>query len=35
LPGAIEYRLVGDALILWEVHAGILIDALPSAFVGA
>ena len=32
LPVAIEYQLVGDALILWDVHAGILIDALPSAF---
>lgn len=33
LPGAIEYRLVGDALILWDVHAEILIDALPRALV--
>ena len=33
LPGAIEYRLVGDALILWDVHAEVLIDALPRALV--
>lgn len=32
LPEAIEYWLVADALVLWDVHAEILIDALPSAF---
>jgi hypothetical protein len=31
LPEAIEYRLVGDTLILWDVHAEILIDALSGA----
>jgi hypothetical protein len=35
LPGAIEYRLVADALILWDTHAEILIDALPGALVGS
>ncbi len=33
LPGAMEYRLVADALILWDTHAEILIDALPRALV--
>jgi hypothetical protein len=33
LPSAIEYRLVGGALILWDTHAEILIDALPGALV--
>jgi hypothetical protein len=33
LPPAIEYRLAGGALILWDVHAEILIDTLPDAFV--
>ena len=33
LPPAIEYRLVGGALILWDAHAEILIDALPGALV--
>lgn len=31
LPDAIEYRLVTDALMLWDAHAEILIDALPGA----
>jgi hypothetical protein len=33
LPAAIEYRIAGGALILWDAHAEILIDALPDAFV--
>jgi hypothetical protein len=32
LPAAIEYRIVSGTLILWDVHAEILIDALPGAF---
>lgn len=32
LPHAIEYRIVNGALILWDLHAEILIDALPGAF---
>jgi hypothetical protein len=31
LPEAVEYRLVADALILWDTRAEILIDALPGA----
>jgi hypothetical protein len=33
LPSAIEYRIVGGALVLWDTRAHILIDALPSAFI--
>jgi hypothetical protein len=33
LPPGIDYELVGDALILWDSHAEILIDALPGALV--
>jgi hypothetical protein len=33
LPQAIEYRVVSGALVLWDVHAEIVIDALPNAFV--
>jgi hypothetical protein len=33
LPAAIEYRIVSGALILWDVHAEIVIDALPDAFL--
>lgn len=32
LPEAIEYRVVGGSLILWDSHAEILVDALPGAF---
>jgi hypothetical protein len=33
LPSAIEYRLVGGTLILWDADAEILIDALPRAVI--
>ena len=33
LPDAIEYRMVSGALILWDMHAQILIDGLPYAFL--
>jgi hypothetical protein len=34
LPAGIEYRFVGEALVLWDAHAEILIDALPGALTG-
>jgi hypothetical protein len=33
LASAIEYRIAGAALVLWDSDAEILIDALPDAFV--
>jgi hypothetical protein len=33
LPAAVEYRLAGGALILWDTDAEIIVDALPDAFV--
>lgn len=33
LPAAIEYRIVNGNLILWDLHAEIVIDALSDAFV--
>jgi hypothetical protein len=33
LPRAVEYRIAGGALILWDTDAEILVDALPDAFV--
>jgi len=33
VPAGISYRVVGGALVLWDDHAEILIDALPDAFV--
>ena len=31
LPRAIDYRLVGASLVLWDVDAEIVIDVLPDA----
>jgi hypothetical protein len=33
LPDAIEYRVVGGNLILWDMHAEIVIDVLPDALL--
>lgn len=33
VPPGIEYRMVNGALVLWDAHAEIVIDALPAAFV--
>jgi hypothetical protein len=33
VPAAISYRIASGALVLWDDHAEILIDALPDAFV--
>lgn len=33
VPGAISYRMAAGALVLWDDHAEIVIDALPDAFV--
>jgi hypothetical protein len=33
LPPAMEYRIAGGALILWDTRAEILIDVLPDAFL--
>ena len=30
LPGGIEYRVVGTDLVLWDVHADIMIDVYPT-----
>lgn len=30
----IEYRIVNGALVLWDMHAEIVIDALSDAFIG-
>jgi hypothetical protein len=32
LPEAVEYRVVGGSLVLWDSHAEILVDALLGAF---
>jgi hypothetical protein len=32
LPGDIQYRILGSSLVLWDLHADIVIDVLPDAF---
>jgi hypothetical protein len=31
LPPELEYRFVGPDLILWDVHAGVIVDFVPNA----
>jgi hypothetical protein len=31
LPAAVEYRLVGASLVLWDADAELVIDVLPGA----
>jgi hypothetical protein len=31
LPSELEYRFVGRDLILWDVHAGLIVDFVPNA----
>lgn len=31
LPRELEYRFVGRDLILWDVHAGLIVDFVPNA----
>jgi hypothetical protein len=33
VPSAISYKMAAGALVLWDDHAEIVIDALPDAFV--
>ncbi len=33
LPDGIEYRMVNDALVLWDAHAEIVVDVLPAVFM--
>jgi hypothetical protein len=31
LPEELQYRFVGRDLILWDVHAGLIVDFVPNA----
>ena len=31
LPSGLEYRFIGRDLILWDTHAGLIIDFIPRA----
>jgi hypothetical protein len=32
LPVELQYRIIGNALVLWDHHANIIVDFLPGAF---
>ena len=32
LPEELQYRIVGNALVLWDHHANLIVDFLPEAF---
>jgi hypothetical protein len=32
LSGDVEYRIVNRALVLWDIHANLVVDVLPDAF---
>ena len=31
LPGELQYRIIGRALVLWDHHANLIVDILPGA----
>jgi hypothetical protein len=33
LPPELQYRIVGDTLVLIDVHAGLIVDLLPHALI--
>ena len=32
LPPELQYRIIGNALVLWDHHANLIVDFLPGAF---
>jgi hypothetical protein len=32
LPAELQYRIIGNALVLWDHHANLIVDFLPGAF---
>ncbi len=32
LPPELEYRFIGQSLVLWDVHANLIVDFMPGAF---
>ena len=33
LPAELQYRIIGNALVLWDHHANLIVDFLPGAFI--
>jgi hypothetical protein len=31
LPPEVQYRFIGRSLVLWDVHANLIVDFLPGA----
>lgn len=29
---AVQYRIIGSVLVLWDHHANLIVDVLPDAF---
>jgi hypothetical protein len=34
LPKEIDYRLIGQTLVLWDVDADLIVDVVPDAIPG-
>ena len=32
LPPELQYRIIGNTLVLWDHHANLIVDFLPGAF---
>ena len=32
LPAELQYRIIGNSLVLWDHHANLIVDFLPGAF---
>jgi hypothetical protein len=33
LPAELQYRMIGNAVVLWDHHANLIVDFLPGAFI--
>jgi hypothetical protein len=33
LPAELQYRIIGNSLVLWDHHANLIVDFLPGAFI--
>jgi hypothetical protein len=31
LPAELQYRFIGRSLVLWDIHANLIVDVLPAA----
>jgi hypothetical protein len=33
LPAELQYRIIGNSLVMWDHHANLIVDFLPGAFI--